>query len=168
MLRAERIQAILDLIVSGRSDHFLWIPLHGGSDSPAQVAQLAAQLICNQQVRGSNPLLGSRPGIFGCSAGTGGGMAERLKAADCKSAALSATQVRILLPPPHLSVSLASPEPALARANRLRKPATLRKSNQDALIAQSAERVLGKNEVSSSNLDEGSILEQSARFEAVG
>ena len=47
----------------------------------AGVAQSVEQLICNQQVAGSNPIVGSRRQV-----GNRGEMAERLKAADCKSA----------------------------------------------------------------------------------
>lgn len=54
-------------------------------------------------------------------------MGERLIPADCKSAAFRATQVRILPPPP-----------------------------VKAHIAQEVEHVLGKNEVTSSNLVVGS------------
>ncbi len=46
----------------------------------ADVAQLAEHLICNQQVAGSSPIVGSKfCSVFG-------EVAEWLKAADCKSA----------------------------------------------------------------------------------
>src|SRR5438045_7908953 len=86
---------------------------------------MVEQLICNQQVKGSSPFVSSLPkneevrrpnkpraqrhagsvvsGSFewrGGGAGAGrGGVPERPKGADCKSAALSATKVRILPPP---------------------------------------------------------------------
>ena len=50
----------------------------------AEVAQLVEQLICNQQVGGSIPFFGSRSKNFMVMNGNGQ-MAERLKAADCKS-----------------------------------------------------------------------------------
>ena len=55
--------------------------------SRADVAQLAEQLICNQQVIGSSPIIGSY-----------GWIPERPKGADCKSVAI-ASKVRILLRP---------------------------------------------------------------------
>src|SRR5439155_19783014 len=61
----------------------------------AGIAQLVEQLICNQQVAGSSPVASSR---LGCK--SDGEMAERSKAADCKSAGLCPTEVRILLSPP--------------------------------------------------------------------
>src|SRR5439155_10579774 len=81
----------------------------------ADVAQLVEQLICNQQVKGSSPFVSSNPSLRnqqtpraakrgvccqGKRRGRGrGGVPERPKGADCKSAALSATKVRILPPP---------------------------------------------------------------------
>jgi hypothetical protein len=47
-----------------------------GGNCPAGVAQLAEQLICNQQVAGSSPITSSIRGW----------VPERLKGADCKSA----------------------------------------------------------------------------------
>ena len=56
--------------------------------SYADVAQLAEQLTCNQQVIGSSPIIGF---IYGW-------IPERPKGADCKSVAI-ASKVRILLRP---------------------------------------------------------------------
>ena len=55
----------------------------------ADVAQLAEQLTCNQQVIGSSPIIG----LFSF-----GWIPERPKGADCKSVAI-ASKVRILLRP---------------------------------------------------------------------
>ncbi len=64
-------------------------------------------------------------------------MPEWLIGADCKSAALRATQVRILPPPPQIKFGLYGKK--LYNRN-------------SAHIAQSVEHVLGKNGVTSSNL----------------
>src|SRR4029453_8036857 len=66
--------------------------------------------ICNREVAGSSPFAGSREktdgGLFGgqvrfpVSSFELGQLAEWLMAADCKSAALCATEVRILHCPP--------------------------------------------------------------------
>ena len=50
----------------------------------AGVAQSVEQLICNQQVAGSSPIASSKK-IF-CPMGHHGGVPERSKGADCKSA----------------------------------------------------------------------------------
>ncbi len=56
--------------------HFsCWLGLAG-------VAQLAEQLICNQQVAGSSPITSSNDNFFTCR----GWVPERPKGADCKSA----------------------------------------------------------------------------------
>ncbi len=67
----------------------------------AGVAQLAEQLICNQQVTGSSPIASSNSDIeeFSCA-----GVAERLKAADCKSAGILPTVVRTHPPAPFLVI----------------------------------------------------------------
>ena len=67
-------------------------------------------------------------------------MGEWLNPSDCKSDALRATQVRILLPPP--------------RCDHL--------GNGDAHIAQAVEHVLGKNEVIGSSPIVGSICARGA------
>ena len=67
----------------------------------AGVAQLAEQLICNQQVTGSSPIASSNSDIEEnfCA-----GVAEWLKAADCKSAGILPTVVRTHPPAPYLCV----------------------------------------------------------------
>src|SRR5438067_13583748 len=60
--------------------------------SLAGIAQFGEQLFCNQQVAGSSPVASSSL--------QEGEMAERSKAADCKSAGPCPTKVRILLSPP--------------------------------------------------------------------
>src|SRR4026208_177888 len=79
---------------------------------------MVEQLICNQQAKGSSPFVSSsnerqrlarfnipprlapRGGLFKRDGvGYVGGMPEWLKGADCKSAGLAPTKVRILLPP---------------------------------------------------------------------
>ena len=57
--------------------------------------------ICNRKVAGSSPIAGSRCGVGGSVFKIElGQVAEWLMAADCKSAALRATEVRILPCPP--------------------------------------------------------------------
>ena len=58
----------------------------------AGVAQLVEHLICNQAVAGSSPIASSENLLYG-------GIPEWPKGADCKSAGLRPTKVRILLPP---------------------------------------------------------------------
>src|SRR6185369_3048438 len=83
----------------------------------AGVAQLVEQLTCNQQVGGSIPFASS------CVRAWRGQVAERLMAADCKSAAPCGLR-RFESSPVHRAKS--------------------------AHVAQLAERVLGKDEVTSS------------------
>ena len=64
--------------------------------SSAGVAQLVEQLICNQQVGGSNP---STSSTISPARTKYGGVPEWSKGADCKSVA-SASMVRIHSPPP--------------------------------------------------------------------
>ena len=63
----------------------------------AGVAQLAEQLICNQQVTGSSPIASS---ISDNGENSCAGVAEWLKAADCKSAGILPTVVRTHPPAP--------------------------------------------------------------------
>ena len=76
-------------------------PRVGQSDVPlwAGVAQLVEHLICNQRVGGSSPFASSS--LF--MASIWAQVAERLMAADCKSATLRVTEVRILPCAPLLS-----------------------------------------------------------------
>ena len=62
----------------------------------AGVAQSVEHLICNQAVAGSSPIASSETG----RKAKDGGIPEWPKGADCKSAGLRPTEVRILLPPP--------------------------------------------------------------------
>jgi hypothetical protein len=69
----------------------------------AGVAQLVEHPICNREVAGSSPFAGSRENRSAGSLGfviEHGQLAEWLMAADCKSAALCATEVQILHCPP--------------------------------------------------------------------
>ena len=63
----------------------------------AGVAQSAEHLICNQAVAGSSPIASS--GARRQDEFLHGGIPEWPKGADCKSAGLRPTKVRILLPP---------------------------------------------------------------------
>ena len=63
----------------------------------AGVAQLVEHLICNQAVAGSSPIASSA--IWCYWQILNGGIPEWPKGADCKSAGLRPTKVRILLPP---------------------------------------------------------------------
>ena len=56
--------------------------------------------ICNRKVTGSSPIAGSKEPAGSVSLSTIGQLAEWLMAADCKSAALCATEVQILHCPP--------------------------------------------------------------------
>jgi hypothetical protein len=68
----------------------------------AGVAQLVEQLICNQQVGGSNPFAGSilmvDLGRYALMYSAIGEMAERSKAADCKSADVSLRRFESFFP----------------------------------------------------------------------
>jgi hypothetical protein len=64
-------------------------------------SSMVEQLICNQQVAGSIPIASSN-GEFCAEAG----VAEWLKAADCKSAGILPTVVRTHPPAPFLSVEM--------------------------------------------------------------
>src|SRR6266699_1631862 len=91
-----------------------------------------------------------------------GGVPERPKGADCKSAALSATKVRIL-PPPTIGragvAQLVEHQPSKLRVTGSSPVARFVCAH--ARVAQSVERVLGKDEVT------GSIPVASLRTDAV-
>ena len=140
-----------------------------GRDSKyfAGVAQSEEQLPCKQQVAGSSPTASSsRPAQPENQDGeTGsGGVPERPKGADCKSAGI---RLRWFESTPlhqesseapargNSSVGRASAFQAECRGFESRFPLN-RRTGESALLAQSAERVLGKDEVSSSILEEGS------------
>ncbi len=79
-----------------------WVFEESGGGTPrnrAGVAQSAEQRFCKPKVGGSIPLVGSNE-RRGESKEFSGQLAEWLMAADCKSAALRATEVRILHCPP--------------------------------------------------------------------
>ncbi len=129
--------------------------LHGralfGGNANAGVAQWVEQPICNRQVAGSSPIASStemlRRAGDRVQRRTGNGqMAERLMAADCKSAALTC---------------YGGSNPSL--------PTTTREASRGVMliarahVAQLVEHVLGKDGVSSSNLLVGSIDASSSR-----
>ena len=86
-------------------------------------------------------------------------MAERSKAADCKSAGLCPTKVRILLSPPVLSLSGSNSVgrvtafQAVGRGFESRLPLQIR---PNCPRSSGVEHVLGKDGVTSSTLVEGS------------
>src|SRR3954464_13876263 len=122
----------------------------------------AEQLICNQQVVGSNPIASSRMGcseniqlnVFKVSlSGSDGEVPEWPKGADCKSAAVRLRRFEscplhhhagiaqlVEREPSKLGVAGSSP---VSRSNCVLGPT-------DAQVAQSVEHVLGKDEVSGS------------------
>ena len=79
------------VIISGSKSMFSLVCVSAG------VAQSAEHLICNQAVAGSSPIASSSGGSRRMR--KRGGIPERSKGADCKSAGQRPTEVRILLPP---------------------------------------------------------------------
>ena len=127
------------------------------AESNAGVAQLAEQLICNQQVAGSSPIASSIDG----SGKSRAGVAEWLKAADCKSAGVMPTVVRTHPPAPFCwslggsnSVVESRPSKPLVAGS-----SPVSRSNRTSHRPRSSvvEHVLGKDGVTSSNLVVGSI-----------
>ena len=131
----------------------------------AGVAQLVEQRICNPQVTGSSPLASSSVcgriprGRFGTLVGAG--VAERSKAADCKSAGLSPTVVRIHPPAPFSGGSNSGvesqPSKLLVAGSNPVSRSIVRATSGWAHVAQAVEHVLGKDGVTSSSLVVGSI-----------
>jgi hypothetical protein len=115
------------------------------------------QLICNQQVAGSIPIASStamRSRIAG--------VAEWLKAADCKSAGKLPTVVQIHPPAPFPgrcscgSNSVVESQPSKLLVAGSSPVSRSRKGTTRAHVAQSVEHVLGKDGVTSSSLVVGS------------
>ncbi len=146
--------------------------LHGralfGGNANAGVAQWVEQPICNRQVAGSSPIASStemlrRAGDRDQRRTGSGQMAERLMAADCKSAALTCYGgSNPSLPTPTREASRGG-MPAALFPGVLSPRTPPRGKGARAHVAQLVEHVLGKDGVSSSNLLVGSISTQASR-----
>ena len=133
----------------------------------AGVAQLAEQPICNRQVAGSSPIASSmRAGMGRRRTGFRkivtrifeGQMAERLMAADCKSAALTCYGgSNPSLPTTSRRARNGGQKPANFFPGVLSPRTPPLEKSKPAHVAQLVEHVLGKDGVSSSNLLVGSI-----------